>query len=105
MELSCGRLLLSPMQGRVAVSAAAVFALCPFGGCSTLDWALHYLSVTYVAIITLAEPIGLGILAFILMGEMIAEPAAIGAILVLAGIYVASRDEMGSQAFTAYRTT
>ncbi len=59
----------------------------------------------YVAIITLAEPIGSGILAFVLLGEMITGPAAIGAILVLAGIYVVSRDEIGLQAFTTRSTT
>jgi drug/metabolite transporter (DMT)-like permease len=66
---------------------------------------LHYLSATYVAIIALAEPIGLGKLTFILLGEMITEPAAIGAILVLPGIYVASRAELGSRACTTDSTT
>lgn len=105
MKIARARLLLSLALGMVAISPAAVFALCPFSGHSTLDWALHYLSTTYAAIIMLAEPIGSGIQAFILLGEMITEPAAIGAILVLAGIYVASRDEMGSQAFTTDSTT
>ena len=105
MEISSARLLLSFALGMVAISAAAVLALCPFSGHSTLDWALHYLSAIYVAIITLAEPIGLAILAFIFLGEMITEPAAIGAILILPGIYVASRDETGLQAFTTDSTT
>ncbi len=105
MEISRARLLLSFALGMGAISAAAVLALCPFSGHSTLDWALHYLSATYVAIITLAEPIGSGIPAFILLGEMITKPAAIGVILVLAGIYVASREETGFQAFTTNRMT
>lgn len=58
-----------------------------------------------MAIIALAEPIGSGILASILLGEMITEPVVIGAILVLTGIYVVSRGEMGSLAFTTDRTT
>ena len=35
-------------------------------GHSTLNWALRHLSATYVSIITLAEPVGSGILAFVL---------------------------------------
>ena len=34
-------------------------------GHSTLNWALRHLSATFVAIVTLAEPIGSGILAFL----------------------------------------
>ena len=63
-------------------------------GHSTLNWALQYLSATYVSIVTLAEPIGSGILAYILLGEAVTVPVAVGGAMVLAGIYVASRAEM-----------
>jgi drug/metabolite transporter (DMT)-like permease len=65
-------------------------------GHSTLNWALGYLSATFVAIITLAEPIGSGILAYVLLDEAIAWSTAIGGAMVLAGIYIASRAELGS---------
>lgn len=63
-------------------------------GHSTLNWALQYLSATYVSVVTLAEPIGSGILAYILLGEAVTIPVAVGGAMVLAGIYVASRAEM-----------
>jgi drug/metabolite transporter (DMT)-like permease len=63
-------------------------------GHSTLNWALQYLSATYVSVVTLAEPIGSGILAYILLGEAVTVAVAVGGAMVLAGIYVASRAEM-----------
>jgi drug/metabolite transporter (DMT)-like permease len=65
-------------------------------GHSTLNWALGMLSATYVAIVTLAEPIGSGILAFILLNESITWVTITGGTLVLGGIYVASRAELAS---------
>jgi drug/metabolite transporter (DMT)-like permease len=70
-------------------------------GHSTLNWALRYLSATFVAILTLAEPVGSGILAYVLLGEAITWSTAIGGAVVLAGIYIASRAELGSRAATA----
>jgi drug/metabolite transporter (DMT)-like permease len=63
-------------------------------GHSALNWALGYLSATFVSIVTLAEPIGSGILAFFILGEAITMLTAVGAALVLAGIYIASRVEL-----------
>jgi drug/metabolite transporter (DMT)-like permease len=63
-------------------------------GHSTLNWALRYLSATFVAIVTLSEPIGSGILAFIILGEAVTLSTAIGGIVVLTGIYIALRAEM-----------
>ena len=70
-------------------------------GHSTLNWALRYLSATFVAIVTLAEPIGSGILAYVLLGEAITLSTAIGGAMVLVGIYIASRSELGSGAAAA----
>ena len=67
-------------------------------GHSTLNWALRYLSATFVAIVTLAEPIGSGILAYILLGEASTLSTAVGGAMVLIGIYIASRAELGSKA-------
>jgi drug/metabolite transporter (DMT)-like permease len=63
-------------------------------GHSTLNWALRYLSATFVAIITLSEPIGSGILAFFILGEAVTLSTAIGGAIVLIGIYIASRAEL-----------
>jgi drug/metabolite transporter (DMT)-like permease len=65
-------------------------------GHSTLNWALRYLSATFVAIVTLAEPIGSGILAYVLLGEAVTWSTGAGAVLVLLGIYIASRAELAS---------
>lgn len=64
-------------------------------GHSTLNWALRYLSATFVAIVTLSEPIGSGILAYLVLDEAITWSTAIGGAIILAGIYIASRAEAG----------
>jgi len=63
-------------------------------GHSTLNWALRYLSATFVSIVTLAEPIGSGILAYLILGEAVSLSTAVGGVFVLLGIYVASRAEL-----------
>jgi drug/metabolite transporter (DMT)-like permease len=65
-------------------------------GHSTLNWALRYLSATFVSIVTLAEPVASGILAYLILGEAITWTTAAGAVTVLTGIYLASRAELGS---------
>lgn len=62
-------------------------------GHSTYNWALGYLSAAYVSIALLGEPIGSTILAFLLLDETPTPVKVFGAILILAGIYVASRSE------------
>lgn len=67
-------------------------------GHSTLNWALRHLSATFVAIVTLAEPIGSGLLAYLLLGEVVTWTTIIGGGLILTGIYIASRAELTSGA-------
>lgn len=62
-------------------------------GHSTFNWALRYLSATYVSITLLGEPLGSAILAYFLLGEAPTALMLFGAILILAGIFVASRGE------------
>jgi drug/metabolite transporter (DMT)-like permease len=60
-------------------------------GHSTFNWALRYLSAAYVSITLLGEPIGSTILAVVLLSEVPSPVKLIGAILILAGILIASQ--------------
>jgi drug/metabolite transporter (DMT)-like permease len=62
-------------------------------GHSSFNWALGYLSAAFVSISLLGEPIGSAVLAHILLDETPTFLKIIGAILILAGIYIASRGE------------
>jgi drug/metabolite transporter (DMT)-like permease len=63
-------------------------------GHSTYNWALGYLSAAYVSIALLGEPIGSIILAFFLLNEAPTPLKMLGAILILAGLYIASRFDL-----------
>jgi len=60
-------------------------------GHSTYNWALRYLPAAFVAVTTLGEPIGSAILAFFILSEAPSVATVIGGILILFGIYLASR--------------
>jgi len=62
-------------------------------GHSALNWALRYLSATYVTIATLVEPIGSTLLAWLLLGETPPVLTIGGGAIVLAAIVTASRAE------------
>jgi drug/metabolite transporter (DMT)-like permease len=62
-------------------------------GHSTYNWALRYLPASLVAVTTLGEPIGSAILAFFLLKETPTAIVISGGILILIGIYLASRSE------------
>ena len=64
-------------------------------GHSSLNWALRYLSATYVTIATLWEPIGSAFLAWWLLGEKPTLAAVVGGLLILVGIVAGSRAERG----------
>ena len=63
-------------------------------GHSSFNYALGYLSAAYVSITLLGEPICATILAYLLLNEAPTPEKIFGAILILAGIYVASRAEV-----------
>jgi drug/metabolite transporter (DMT)-like permease len=67
-------------------------------GHSSFNWALGYLSAAFVSVTLLGEPIGSAILAFFLLQETPTVLKIFGAILILAGIFVASRGEAKSSA-------
>jgi drug/metabolite transporter (DMT)-like permease len=60
-------------------------------GHSTYNWALKYLPAALVAVITLGEPIGSAILAYFILDESPTPATLMGGVLILAGIYLASR--------------
>ncbi len=60
-------------------------------GHSSLNWALRYLSATFVTLATLGEPIGSTLLAWWLLGEPPTIWAVMGGLMILGGIVVASR--------------
>lgn len=62
-------------------------------GHSTFNWALRYLSAAYVSITLLGEPIGSAVLAYFFLREAPSALMLFGAILILGGIYIASRSE------------
>lgn len=59
-------------------------------GHSSYNYALRFLPPTYVAIVSLAEPLGSAILAFVLLHEVPAPLAILGAIVILIGIGLAA---------------
>ncbi len=59
-------------------------------GHSSYNYALRFLPPTYVAIVSLAEPIGASLLAFLLLKEVPAPLTIFGAIVILIGIGIAS---------------
>ena len=62
-------------------------------GHSIFNWALRYLSATYVSVALLGEPIGSTILALILLKEAPAVLEVIGGAFILLGIYLASQSQ------------
>jgi drug/metabolite transporter (DMT)-like permease len=69
----------------------ALLAILPqLVGHSSYNYALGYLPTTYVAVVSLAEPVGTSILAFVLLKELPAALTIIGAAIILCGIALAS---------------
>ena len=65
-------------------------------GHSSFNWALRYLSAAYVSIAMLGEPVSSTILAYFFLHETPSPLKLIGAILILAGISLASQSETSS---------
>jgi len=62
-------------------------------GHSIYNWALGYLPAAFVAVTTLGEPVGSAILAYFLLSEIPTQATIVGGILILIGIYLASRKQ------------
>lgn len=61
-------------------------------GHSTYNWALRYLPAALVSITTLGEPIGSAVLAYFILQEVPTVLTIFGGALILAGIYISSRN-------------
>jgi drug/metabolite transporter (DMT)-like permease len=62
-------------------------------GHTSFNWALRYLSATFVALAILGEPIGSALLALIFFNESFEPLQLVGFLLLLVGIAVAARAE------------
>ena len=83
----------SPL-GHPAQAYFWIFLLAAFPqliGHSTYNWALRFIPASLVAITTLVEPIGSAILAFFILRETPTVGVLFGGVLILSGIYLASR--------------
>ena len=60
-------------------------------GHSTYNWALRYLPASFVAVTTLAEPLGSAVLAYFILREIPSRGVLLGGLLILTGIYLAAR--------------
>ena len=77
-----------------AYVAALALALVPqLLGHTAYNWSLRYVSPTFVAVVTLGEPVGSALLAWLFFGESFAPAQAAGFVLLLAGIYLAAVGE------------
>jgi drug/metabolite transporter (DMT)-like permease len=63
-------------------------------GHSSFNFALEYLPAAYVSLITLAEPVGSGLLAVLFLNEWPVILQLIGSILILVGIVIASQERV-----------
>ena len=70
-------------------------------GHTSYNWSLKHVSATFVAVVTLGEPIGSALLAFVFFGESLARWQAIGFCLLLTGIYLAARSSRLERAVPA----
>ena len=62
-------------------------------GHTSYNWSLKHVSPTFVAVVTLGEPVGSAVMAWIFFEESFALLQGIGFVLLLTGIYIAARGE------------
>jgi drug/metabolite transporter (DMT)-like permease len=62
-------------------------------GHTSYNWSLKHVSPTFVAVVTLGEPVGSAVMAWVFFGESFAMLQGSGFVLLLVGIYLAARGE------------
>ena len=81
--------------GASAYLVALALALVPqLLGHTAYNWSLRHVSPTFVAVVTLGEPVGSALWAWLFFGESFAWLQATGFLLLLLGIYLAARGEL-----------
>jgi drug/metabolite transporter (DMT)-like permease len=81
-------------QSALAWAVLLAMALGPqLLGHTAYNWSLRHVSATFVAVVTLGEPVGSALMAFLVFGEGFAPLQFAGFTLLLAGIYLAARGE------------
>ncbi|MCZ7562997.1 MAG: DMT family transporter [Burkholderiales bacterium] len=86
----------APMRGFAPVAYLLLVALAvgpQLLGHGAFNWALRYLSTSFIALAILGEPVGAAALAYLVLGERVAPLELAGFVLLLAGIYVGARAE------------
>lgn len=63
-------------------------------GHTSFNWLLKHFSAATVSILTLSEPVGASILAYLLLGEKLAAVQIIGGGIILTGVVIALRGEL-----------
>ncbi len=82
---------LYPYPPRDFLLFAALAVVCTLLGHSIYNWALRYLTSTFVSVSVLIEPVAASVMAYLFFGEVPNALNAFGAALILAGIYGYSR--------------
>jgi drug/metabolite transporter (DMT)-like permease len=86
-------------QALAGFSLTAVLCLLGLGlgpqllGHSGINWALKHVSASFIAVAILGEPIGSALLAWWIFGESFAPLQLAGFVMLLVGIFLASRNE------------
>jgi len=85
-----------PLRGYGAATHLYLFLLGMVPQCighTSYNWSLRWLPPGLVAIVTLAEPVGASLLAYLLLAESLTRIKLIGGAVILAGIYTATRPD------------
>ncbi|HOT95937.1 MAG TPA: DMT family transporter [bacterium] len=88
----------APMAGfalRTWLLLIAIALLPQVIGHTSLNWALKHYSATTVSILTLAEPLGATILAFLILHEKVGSLTLFGGLIILAGVALTLLAEHG----------
>jgi len=62
-------------------------------GHTSINWSLRYLSASFVAVAILGEPVGATLLAYLILHEVPTPERLMGAVFILAGVYLGIRAE------------
>jgi drug/metabolite transporter (DMT)-like permease len=86
----------TPLRGFAAPAWLALLGLAlgpQLLGHTAYNWSLRHVSATFVAVVTLGEPVVSAALAFFLFGEGFTSLQAFGFVLLVSGIWFAARGE------------